>query len=59
LGIKDKVKELLYTDSNNETNKHEHNFQELWDIINRPNLKIQGKELRYKLKTYENYSMKL
>jgi hypothetical protein len=29
LGIKDKVKELLYTDSNNETNKHEHNFQEL------------------------------
>jgi hypothetical protein len=39
-GIEDKVKEILYSDNNNEKNKPDYNFQELWDIIKIPNLRI-------------------
>jgi hypothetical protein len=43
-GTEDKVKEILYSDSNKAKiiNKHEYDFQEFWDMIKKWNLRIQG-----------------
>jgi hypothetical protein len=45
-GTEDKIKELLNTDSNKEKiiNKHDQNFQELWDSVKKSNLRIHGVE---------------
>jgi hypothetical protein len=34
--------EIMHADSNKEKTKHEHNFQEVWDMIKRLNLRIYG-----------------